>query len=72
MTPLLIIGAAVCILRGNASASKNSLRYIISHSCLAATFIVWGLMAATDRSSNLIAHYPAINDICEDLLMFWL
>ena len=72
MTPLLIIGAAVCILRGNASASKNSLRYIISHSCLAATFIVWGLMAATDRSGNLIAHYPAINDICEDLLIFWL
>ncbi len=71
MTPLLLIGVIVCILKGTVSAAKNAHRYAVAHIGITVSFVIWGLMVVSDRGGNLLVRHPAVNDVCEELMMFW-
>lgn len=69
--PLMILAAAVCILRSVGDPKKNMHRYAASIVIMTATFIIMWLLEIGTRTGNLTKHCPNLYDTVEDLIIFW-
>ena len=71
ITPLILMGAFICIFRGTGNAEKHPQRYILAIASFAGAFVMSWFIMLSVKDGLLLKHCPNLIHYAEDLIIFW-
>ena len=71
ITPLILMGAFICIFRGTGNDEKHPQRYILAIASFAGAFVMSWFIMLSVKDGLLLKHCPNLIHYAEDLIIFW-